>query len=384
MARQTLNSLQVLRGFASLAVVANHSFRAVTIYKPLGLLLPAPLLLRNDWLVEIGAFGVDIFFVLSGFLMIFISKPYVEKRKPISDFVANRLIRIWPLYALVTLLVCVLGVARAFKTHTVDFDLEPLRLLSFFFVPSFNEKNLLQPILGPGWTLNYEILFYICFAVALFVTRKWAVLGLTAILFLLFIIGFVLPPSSIGGKFLFNSILFEFVFGSFVAIAFLNDSIPSFRAEYWLIAGAISLGVLSQWPIDDGYRALTRGVPAVLIFIGMLRLEGRVAWSGFLLLLGNASYSIYLMHSIAVGLVAPKVLVLLAHHGLSIVAAELAAAVALVAGVTAGVICYQFVEKPVLKLCRELYTGFIKPQPPAGEPIGLVEVETTAPQAKSL
>jgi peptidoglycan/LPS O-acetylase OafA/YrhL len=86
-ARSKIESLQALRAIAALFVVCHHAFRAVTVNVDQSLGLPAPVLLTNRTFIEIGAFGVDLFFILSGFLMILISGPYISARKPKLDFI---------------------------------------------------------------------------------------------------------------------------------------------------------------------------------------------------------------------------------------------------------------------------------------------------------
>ena len=158
---------------AALAVVAHHAMRAVTVNASPDLKLPQPLLLTNHAMIELGAVGVDLFFILSGFLMVYIAGPYIEGRRSTGNFLLQRAIRIWPMYVLATGLYLGLSIAlRLSQGRELPFDASPLRLLSFVFVPSFNASGLLQPILGVGWTLNYEILFYLVFALALTVSRR--------------------------------------------------------------------------------------------------------------------------------------------------------------------------------------------------------------------
>jgi peptidoglycan/LPS O-acetylase OafA/YrhL len=353
-ARQ-LDSLQVLRGFAALGVVSCHALRDVTVLKPLSIALPAAPILGDQRLAAIGAFGVDIFFILSGFLMIFIAAPYVERRKPVVDFIAHRLIRIWPLYVLATLLICAVELSHGVHDGGLPFDFRPRRLLSFMFIPSFDQSGTLQPILGPGWTLNYEMLFYGCFAAALLAGRTWLLRALAVILISLFAAGCVLPGDSVAGRFLDNSILFEFFVGAVIASAFLTNRLPAWRAEYWLAGGILLLLVLVRWPVDDGYRLVTRGVPAAMLFIGMLRLEGKVRWPRGFLVLGDASYSIYLIHISVVAFVATHVLEVVAKHGDGRIATPLALLLAVVAAIAAGLLCYRFIETPMLKFCRAGY-----------------------------
>jgi len=345
-----------LRGFAAIAVVANHAFRAVTVNKPDWISLPAPIVLGSDRLVNIGAFGVDIFFVLSGFLMIFIAKPYVARVKPVGDFIAHRLIRIWPLYFLVTFFQCALYLRVAIKSGVIPYDLRPFRLMSFLFVPSFNESHLLQPIIGPGWTLNYEMLFYACFAVALFIGRKNVLAALAGLLVTLFVAGTLLPSTSVLGGFLSNSILFEFLFGAIIAEFFLNGGLAGIRASWWIGAGLLSLAVLSYWPGDGNYRVFTRGIPAAILFLGMLGLSENVAWPKLFIVFGNASYSIYLTHSFVVYQVSDRILRFCAGHAMASFAAALTSLLAIVIAVIFGIVVYYMVEKPLLGYCKGLYS----------------------------
>ena len=151
-----LDSIQVLRAFAAICVVVHHAFLTTTILTvpPVGSIVP-PL-----WLVRLCAAGVDVFFVISGFLMAYIAGPYLSGERPVRRFLAQRVIRIWPPYLIVTLFVCAHLLLS--RVAAWPFDLQPRRLASLVFVPSFNQDGQLQPIVGPGWTLNYEMLFYVC------------------------------------------------------------------------------------------------------------------------------------------------------------------------------------------------------------------------------
>jgi peptidoglycan/LPS O-acetylase OafA/YrhL len=355
MAKSQLQSLQVLRGFAALAVVVHHSVRAVTVNRPADLILPTPPILANAHLVELGASGVDVFFVLSGFLMVFIARPYVEMQKPIWDFIAHRIIRIWPLYVLITILECLLELKTAAHSGVLPFDIRPVRLLSIFFVPSFDEKGLLQPIIGPGWTLNYEFLFYACFAFILMIARKNLLSGLTALISVLFLIGMAMPKGSVAHTFLFNGVVFEFLLGAIIAQLFLQDRLPKIPAIWFFSLGAVILAGCSPWS-DDSWRFFTRGLPAALVFIGMLRLSDFAGWPKPLLLLGNASYSIYLIHIIIVYPVTLHIMTASFRHRILLGWSEsVAAAAAVIGALGAGVACYILIEKPLLTLCRGFY-----------------------------
>ncbi|MBP1207906.1 peptidoglycan/LPS O-acetylase OafA/YrhL [Duganella sp. 1411] len=354
MSKPGLSSLQALRGLAALAVVFHHVLRAVTIKLPASFgLAPSPLL-SHPILVDLGAMGVDVFFVLSGFLMIYISRPYQQGIKSTADFLINRLIRVWPLYAVVTLGVCCLAYYTK-PAGGADFDLTPLRLLSVFFVPSFNEIGILQPILGVGWTLNYEVFFYLVFAASILIQRKRLLASSAMLVAGGYALGALLPPGSVLRAFLFNSVILEFLLGAAIATAYLKGSLAAKHAYPCLVAGLIALALAAPIPVDDGFRLVTRGVPAALLFAFVLLSESKVRWPRALIALGDASYSIYLVHVPVLYMLAPRVMGKLARLGYPTIAAEGAALITISACVAAGWLCHVVLEKPLTHLVKHLY-----------------------------
>jgi len=354
MAKRQITSLQVLRGFAAFGVVCHHAFRAVTVHRPPDMALPPPLLLGNHALVEVGSCGVDIFFVLSGFLMIFISDAYRNGARPIGHFIAQRLIRIWPLYALATAVAC-LPLALSFaRTGILPYDLHPLRLASFSFVPSFSEKGALQPIVGVGWTLNYEMLFYLCFALTLLVSRKLFIPVLVLMLLSLYFLGLTLPASSAAGVFFSNSVIFEFLFGAVVGELFMQKRLQCPYPLLWIVLGLLFMFLAASLPQNSGFRGWARGLPSATILIGVLHLEKKVKWPTLAVRLGDASYSIYLIHTQIIFHIAVFLFPVL-HHYTTPIAPEATAAVAILASLLAGWLCYRFVESPLLNWCHVVY-----------------------------
>jgi peptidoglycan/LPS O-acetylase OafA/YrhL len=334
--KRNIESIQVLRGLAALAVVCHHAFRAVTVNRPADVDL-APMLLSNPILVEIGAMGVDVFFVLSGFLMVYISRPYITGEKSIGDFLMQRAIRIWPLYAVVTLVSCVLIYQQGAGPGVTPHDLTPLRLASFFFVPSFNHGGLLQPILGVGWTLNYEAMFYLCFAAAILLARHRLVLVLAVLLFGLYTAGLMLPQGSAAHAFLSNAVIFEFLFGAVIGHALVLGRLPIPRASLWFGFAAMLLVAFAPYPAESGYRLATRGLCAAALFVGVLHLEGKLNWPRALVILGNASYSIYLVHILLVYRVTKPALHRLPQFMGTTLVPEVSAAIAIAVCLAAGI-----------------------------------------------
>ena len=128
-------SLQVVRAIAAVLVVYHHAFRSATIHRPIGLSLAADAWQPSIWWINLGSLGVDLFFVLSGFLMMRISGRYFSRPNATGRFLLDRVIRIWPLYMVFTALV--LG-NEAWKAgfHVGGlFDFRVERLLSVAFIP---------------------------------------------------------------------------------------------------------------------------------------------------------------------------------------------------------------------------------------------------------
>ena len=161
--KNQIESLQGLRAYAALAVILVHA----------KFLLPGG--------VSVGALGVHVFFVISGFIMahICVTNP--------SQFLRRRIARIVPPYWAITLIVFLFAWMAPAYVHTTTAD--PVNLLkSLFFVPYMKESGVIQPVLYVGWSLNWEMMFYVLVSVALCVTRRYAsLLGacLVAILWLL-------------------------------------------------------------------------------------------------------------------------------------------------------------------------------------------------------
>jgi len=358
MHNQKLDSLQVLRGFAACAVVLHHALRALTVKLPDSLDKAGSAWAPSGAFVELGAMGVDVFFILSGFLMVYIAEPYFAGRRSPLHFLKQRLFRIWPLYAFVTAFMCAQLAFEALQTGTLPFDLTLARLGSFIFLPSFNENGLLQPILGVGWTLNYEMYFYLLFAAILVSGPRFAVLKLGVALATAFLVGLLLPPSAVG-VFLSNPIVFEFLLGALVAAGLTSKR---FRPRYpaaWISAG-VGLALLFALTPDaltpngwNGSRVLYYGAPALLIFIGFLAFAPNMKWPHWIRLIGDASYSIYLVHILVIYRVAFRIFPVVEPSALSQMSIVIAASAALVASIVAGLATYFLIERPVVSLLRK-------------------------------
>ena len=160
---RSLQGLQVLRAVAALGVVFHHL--PIFLEGKLGLTGVVPPLL-------LGAAGVDLFFVISGFIMVYSSEPLFGRPHAPRVFLLRRLSRIVPLYWAATsfLLGYLLLVGVAFVRVNLPWD---VILTSYAFIPFPRRDGLMMPVLNVGWTLNYEMFFYLVFAAAILLPRAW-------------------------------------------------------------------------------------------------------------------------------------------------------------------------------------------------------------------
>ena len=334
--RPTFRLIQLLRALAALMVVVHHA----TIMLSQRNRLPIP-----NWLN--GSSGVDLFFVISGFVMTISSAPLLSAPHPARTFLARRLERVVPMYWLVTtvkiavlLLVPALGLnALGSMSHVLG---------SYLFIPSYNPEQAIEPVVVVGWTLNYEMAFYVLFAAALALRLKpLRVLAPPLLVFGLW--GLVhAPRGPVWVEFYQNTLLLEFLFGVLLGLALPRVLRLPWPAGLVLVAGG--LGALLFWrdPGVSNARGLEWGLPALAVVAGALTLESR--WGArsprWLLELGDASYSIYLIHTFAlpaVGLLLSR----LRHPWAGEIA--MSVIVAVVLSTAAGELTYRLVELPMTR-----------------------------------
>jgi exopolysaccharide production protein ExoZ len=335
----TFLTIQALRAVAALLVVLLHALE--TWGERVDPAAPGV-----SW--ENGAAGVDIFFIISGFVMVISSRRLADQAGAWLIFLRHRVVRIVPLYWLLTtvkiLAVVVLG-GVVLRT-SLDFNFVAG---SYLFLPVTDSAGHFRPVLPVGWTLTYEFLFYLLFAVALALrvdVLRVVIpgLGLIAISALARTDGW--PAWTI----LFDTIVVEFVFGVMLAKWTLRGfRLPPAIAGVFILFG---FGLILIMPmISENARVLTWGIPAFAVVAGAVSLEPlvRSALPRWLLTLGDASYSIYLSH----GFVLPALGILVDQivspglwtEGLTIM-------LCLVASSIAGWIVFIRIESPMLHALR--------------------------------
>lgn len=336
-----LPSLQLLRFFAALSVVLFHVGSGLAQEYPN---------LSNPF--SLGLFGVDVFFVLSGFIMAYATDP----ARGSLHFALRRVARIVPLYWFLTLALVGIALVLPQLLNSTKVSAEALGK-SLLFIPYEKPNGAVQPILFLGWTLCYEMFFYAIYCIALNAGRMTipvAALGLMA--FVAF--GWVWPPETALGKFYTAPILIEFILGMglFVLFSKLKPK-PSVLAA----VGCILVSVTLFYTLQGQSRFLAIGLPSAAIVAAFLCLpyrDGRAMT--FLVLLGDASYSLYLSHPYVIQL---PIKVLGDRFGLPVTA--IAAVFAVAIAILLSILLYFWIEKPAQ---RAILKRFSRTMPSAVSP----------------
>jgi exopolysaccharide production protein ExoZ len=290
---QEIAPVQVLRAISAIAVSILHIAQAS------GAFVGRPGEAPYAWLKILPwDASVDIFFVISGFVMVYASTRLFARPGGVRLFVGRRVARIFPLYWITTTLVLLIAwaVPRALS--------EPLGggfgyiLASYFFIPWQRPDGFIQPIFRLGWTLNYELLFYTVFALFLPLPRRWATACVVAAILALAGAGVLLRPTIPQFVFWTDPIIVEFAVGMLVATLLLAEFRLDMRARVMLATCGVVMLYL-EGTSDGPWRLVSYGIPATLFLCAAVL--GRPAGSPSPLmrlgvLLGDASYAIYLVH----------------------------------------------------------------------------------------
>lgn len=278
-------SLQYLRAFAALAVVAFHAMEGT----------------QTRFLV--GAAGVDVFFVISGFIMgLLIAQPDSEP----SAFLWRRVIRIVPLYWALTILAFLIAIAAPALLPKVDPTLANL-VLSLLFIPHGSATGV-APVLEQGWSLEYEMAFYLICACVMALAAPARRIGAAAgVLAALALVAVVARPQVNAAAIYASASLIEFIAGLALAALWRRGRMGGAVAGgAALVGGLVAFSVQAIVAVPPGLiQALAWGVPAIGVVYGALALEraGRMPTFGPGLALGDASYALYLAHTFVIAVV---------------------------------------------------------------------------------
>lgn len=332
-----VHSIQYLRGISVLIVLAVHGFSH-------------PAVTRSVLEIFVGRLAVITFFVISGFIMCVTTG---TGRFSVAKFAKNRVVRVVPMYWLITLFVAAIALGKPDLLKTTVFQAEHF-IASLLFIPYLNPaEGIATPLVKLGWSLNYEMFFYLLFALTASLQIGLRAAVLVAVLVGLPLLGLAFPDGNILYSYYTGSPLLGFAAGVALGWAFLTRDltrIPAWAIGLGLVVAVavyIYLDRIMTSDLNVANAALMVAVALPVAVAGIwLELRGRLPRSRFLHFFGDASYSLYLTHMFGIGfavVVARKLL------GASFEAYYLPVVfVAIAAGGLAGALTYLWVEKPLL------------------------------------
>ncbi|HBS6009020.1 TPA: acyltransferase [Klebsiella pneumoniae] len=267
-----LNQIQWLRAIAAILVVITHFTGKAYSVK----------LLDHEF--SSGAIGVDIFFIISGFIMMYVSD--LKKQYPIK-FILNRFIRILPvhyffLFILIIIFLIKPDVINSSVSKTYVWE-------SFLLVPALrNDAEYLNPVI---WTLCYEMMFYLIFCVSLNLKNlTTSAIATTLVISAIVFSGFFYKGDNIYISAATDSISLEFCYGMLLYVFYKKG----FLTFHWLLPLMLSIILYFVLKQFDFYRFIKLGIPSALIFISFLNMKNSKIT--FLNFLGKISYEIYICH----------------------------------------------------------------------------------------
>lgn len=324
-------SMQYMRAIAALLVVIHHARFKASVYSNNSL----------EWF-NIGGAGVDVFFIISGFIM---CHTVDTKKVSIRKFLIARVKRIIPLYWVLT------------SFALLVFMLYPDKINSSGGVTNITASYFLYPstdsyLIKNGWTLSYEFFFYALFSIGLLLSGKLRFLLPVVLIVMLVSIGSFFGTNNAILSFMTNQFLLEFTFGIFLFYLYKNVTISIAVGFVFILLGVLGFYFVNQNQLNFP-RVVEYGLPALLLFIGMLSFEPffqKNKSNPFLLLfekIGNSSYSLYLLHPFV--LVAATMVLLklgLTEYGYLFVA------LLSISSVVGGHLCYLLLEKKLQKMVK--------------------------------
>jgi exopolysaccharide production protein ExoZ len=352
--RKKLGLLQIFRGIAAVLVVAYHLTRSGIKYFNENFL---------SGLFAHGDIGVDFFFVLSGFIITYVHFKDLLNRSNLYEFLRKRFIRIYPIYWIIAtayLLLLILVANGKTSHHDHQINLQSINdwlyiLGCYLLIPQQYDF-----FLGVAWTLSYEVLFYIAFFIGIAIGfRKakylfaiWTVVILTKITLEIFA-----PTIRLPNVLLLNVRIIEFLTGCIVAYVILK----SFQISKLLWVGLMVAGITFLFVTYPNWIGAGWGILMLAIVNGLLiykivylDLEKDIRYPRLLLLIGEASYSIYLSHIIFLSLFLRLFKALISkYHFNNYLGLQVIYIIILVCVVSGGVLVYKYIESPTLKFLNK-------------------------------
>jgi exopolysaccharide production protein ExoZ len=366
--RKKLGLIQGFRGIASLMVLLTHG--SAIFFNATG-----EKVLNNFF--NFGYAGVDFFFVLSGFIIYYIGHRDIGQPKQLKSFIFKRFVRVYPLYWAVLMPRLLQRLWGPWSENTLATVLSSLALFPY---PK-------PPVINVSWTLTHEVFFYFIFSLLIWRFSAWLLAGLItwlaldAIYWMAHAMGnyheLIENPVL---RFLLSPVHLEFGLGMAAAHLAMHYR---WKHKRWMIgvgsALFLTVGMVDNWIINQGrsavfggvidqdytsvtgrYSVLFFGLPSMLIVLGAAALEmvEQLTLPKWFIYLGDASYSIYLIHGTVI-FYTIEALTKLGHT--AILHNFFLRLLVMGLGLGAGCLCHEWVEKPLLSLTRRR-TSLPKPE----------------------
>jgi exopolysaccharide production protein ExoZ len=323
--------VQFLRFLAAFVVLLTHStfFYSTRLNADFPVLVP-------------GAQGVQVFFVISGFVMVITSRRLPRGVQGAKAFMTSRIIRILPLYY-------ALNLAKIIQINVLP-SLSLARpdvlniLLSLLFIPSRNAVGKIETFYGVGWTLNFEMLFYLLFSFA--ILMSWNATRFVGLVLV------ALAAASLFHRddwpaiaFFAAPIVLNFLWGMLIAKLVLRG----FRVHPAVCIALVSGGLIVFFAAPYYYPLLQLQFAAIVAGVVFLEPVIRGRMPRVFLFGGDASYSLYLVHPLV------GVMIVVVLGKLQITAAPVVIGVVIAGALAASALTYLLFEKPVTVWLRQRY-----------------------------
>jgi len=348
-----LKSIQWLRGIAVLLVVYSHS---INLQHEFSISLQQNIF--HLW--KFGAIGADLFFVISGFIISYVTDRLYGLKAGLL-FLHKRILRIYPVYYIITFFQIILYFIFLPNFHLGSI-IEYLRD-SLILIPILNNQNVMLIIIT-AWTLEFEWYFYIISFILIVLKVKSKATRLLIFIPIIILLGQIIRWEDIRLKMMSNPIMLEFLWGVIIYILYLKIK-PGKRLCYFIFILAIFMAyynIIWGYPsyVPDFFavllnnsgltRSLLWGIPCALfvwscIFIEKMKLKEFIFDNKIMQLIGNASYSIYLLNM-------PLEFLLRSIYkkvGFFLLP-DVSILFHLIFYVGAGILFYLLIEKPLLKI----------------------------------
>ena len=262
-----IDSIQVLRFFAAFSVMMVH--------------LPV---------FEFGIWGVDIFFVISGFIMMYVTENN-EK-----FFLLKRIFRIVPLYWILTLGVFALAILVPDVLNNTTANIVHL-IKSLFFIPFDKNGAGHFPILFLGWTLNFEVIFYFLFFLSLVFFKENRMIACSIFIIIFLVLNKIFSEKNFIFETYANDIFIEFIFGMILFTIWkkYKNKISTNLSNHFICLAIllVSIFILNYYNFS---RSVSYGLPSLILAVYFLFFLNHLKFPKILVSLGDASYCIYLLH----------------------------------------------------------------------------------------